>query len=386
MSPRIKNLLYAIIVIGLFAPLAQQMFNIPQPGLKGAFLPTEKPQLTWNSWFEGSWQQKYSDYYETTFGFRPWLIKIRNHIEFNLFRKVHSGIIVGKEDYLYERDYIDGFLGVDRMPLDSATFQIQKLAYIQQYLLKKNKHLLTVLAPGKASFYPEYIPDELHPEKRSITNYHQISFLLRHSVIPHIDFNKWFLSIKDTSSNLLFSKFGIHWTAYSTKDVTDSIVRKMESLSGNHWGEYTWGPIRKTKTPLDSDDDVMQVINTMGTSSGDTYSYVDIEFLPTGKRPKVLIIGDSFVWTLINHGAIMRSMADSSQYLYYNHDIYSFAGDGFTLLGTKEKIAVPEKLESFDYIILCNTEPNYRKLGNGFIDAYYKQLTGTDIAPTHYLR
>lgn len=382
MNIRFKNILFTIVIIGLFAPLIQQTFNIPQPGLKGSYLPTEKPVLSWGSWFDGSWQQQYSDYYETTFGFRPWLIKIKNHIEFNLFRKVHSGMILGKEDYLFERAYIDSYLGKDRIPFDSAKFQVEKLAYIEKHLLQKNTLLLAILAPGKGSFCAQYIPDNLHPENRNISNYYQYRLLLERTGLPFVDFNNWFLAIKDTSTRLLYTKFGVHWSAYSTHYVTDSLIRKMQSLTGNYWGYYSSNNEKQSKTPKEGDDDLMEILNTMGTRSGDTYSYIDIKFHPKGKLPKVLIIGDSYVWTPINHGALMSSVADGSQYLYYNHDVYTYSEGQLNQKGIKEKSAVPEDVEGFDFIILCNTEPNLKEFGSGFIDAYYKKLTGTDKAPS----
>lgn len=382
MNVRLKNTLFTIVMIGLFAPLAQQLFNIPQPGLKGSYLPTEKPVLSLDSWLEGSWQQRYSDYYETTFGFRPWFIKIKNHIEFNLFRKVHSGMILGKDDNLFEKAYIDAYLGKDRIPFDSAQFQIEKLMYIQKYLSKKNIRLLTILAPGKGSFCAQYIPDELHPENRNISNYTQYRLLFERSHLPYIDFNEWFLTIKDTSTRLLYTKFGIHWSAYSTHYVTDSLIRKMQSLTGKEWGYYTSYNERQTKTPKEGDDDLMEILNTMGTRSGDTYSYINVKFHPTGKLPKVLIIGDSYVWTPINHGALMSSVADGSQYLYYNHDVYTYTQGQLNPAGIKEKSVVPKDIEDFDFIILCNTEPNLKEFGSGFIDAYYQELTGTDKAPS----
>jgi hypothetical protein len=381
MHTRLKNILFAIILLDMFAPLAQQLFNIPQPGLKGAYLPLEKPSFSLEAWMNGNWQQRYSDYYETTFGFRPWLIKIRNHLEYNLFRKVHGGIIVGKNDYLFEKPYIDTYLGHDRIPFDSASLQIQKLHEIENYLSQNNKHIITILAPGKGSFYAENIPRTLNPEKRTLTNYDLFSLLLRHTPIPSIDFSKYFRSHKDTMTHPLYTKFGIHWSSYSSPLVTDSIVRKMQNICGRNWGYYTTYNERETTSPLYSDDDLIQLVNTMGTSSGETYYYRDCKFTRTDKLPRVLIIGDSYVWPLIDCGAFLQSMDEGSQYYYYNHDIYTLTSGSLNRTGTKEKTFLPDNIEGFDFIILCNTEPTLHQIGCGFIDAFHQHLMTTGKIP-----
>ena len=66
-------------------------------------------------------------------------------------------VVIGKENYLYEKGYIDAFFGVDFIGHDSIAISAYKLKMIQDTLAKLNKTLLIILAPGKGDFFPEYI-------------------------------------------------------------------------------------------------------------------------------------------------------------------------------------------------------------------------------------
>lgn len=370
-----KTILYLFIVAGLFAPILQKVFNIPQPKLNGEFIAVEKPELTAQGWFDGTWQERFSDYYENELGFRPWLIKIKNQIELVGFQNTNYGIVRGKDDYYFEDLYIQSYLGRDKIPFDSVRQHVEKLAYIQKYLQSKNIKLLTVLAPGKGKFCASYIPDEYHPEQRNINNYTQYRFLFNKLNLPYIDCYDWLYQMKDTASFPIYTKYGTHWSTFSCYYAMDTIYKKMESMAGQKWGDLRMTNVHKQKQALSSDDDLMQIMNVMSVSSGQDYTYGDVEFKQTGTLPKVLIIGDSYVWTLINHTPLTKMVAGGSQYLFYNHEIFNMDGSTTTGAGSKEKTELPANLESYDFIILLNAEPQLKDFSSGFINAYYKELT-----------
>jgi hypothetical protein len=76
------------------------------------------------------------------------------------------------------------------------------------------KQVLVILAPGKASYFPEFIPDEMATITKLNTNYEGYKAELKESTVPFIDAHQWFRNMKDTSRYPLFPKCGIHWSKY----------------------------------------------------------------------------------------------------------------------------------------------------------------------------
>ena len=103
------------------------------------------------------------------------------------------------------------------------------MKFISDTLQKLNKQLLFVFAPGKASFYPEYIPDKYLTQK-GITNYQIFLEGIKQRGINHIDFKKWFSDNKYKSKYPLYPQHGVHWSTYGTALVTDSLIKKIEEL------------------------------------------------------------------------------------------------------------------------------------------------------------
>ncbi len=65
--------------------------------LEGDFVPSPQPNFTIDSWMSGEFQEKYNKYLEENIGFRNFLVRLINQIDFSLFRTTHAeGVIVGK--------------------------------------------------------------------------------------------------------------------------------------------------------------------------------------------------------------------------------------------------------------------------------------------------
>ena len=139
--------------------------------LKGAVEINPKPALNTNSWFDGNFQTKYEKYINDNIGFRPVFVRIRNQVAFSLYKKLNAVYVIrGKENYLYEINYIKAFNGTDFIGADSINFRAKKIKELQDSLESRNKILIICLAAGKGSFYPEYFPDKYKLPATDSTN------------------------------------------------------------------------------------------------------------------------------------------------------------------------------------------------------------------------
>src|ERR1035437_6178867 len=163
MRNNIKKGLFVFIFIILLLPFAEQNFPFIKSGqLLGYF--TNAPDVTFSStkWLDGSYQKEKGDFYNDHTGFRPDLIRLNSQIDFSLFNKPsYGGTVVGKENCLYFDNYIYAYYGKDFMGYNYLFEKSLKLKAIQDTLTKMGKTFVLVYSPCKASYFREYIPEEL---------------------------------------------------------------------------------------------------------------------------------------------------------------------------------------------------------------------------------
>src|SRR4030042_2318806 len=128
-----KNILFGVIIgILVFPGIQKHTGIVHEIGLKGAIVPVAKPDFTMRGWFDASCQEKMETYLNESFGLRNYFVRINNQIAFTFFRKAKaSGVIIGKEKYLYEENYIRAYYGLDFIGEDSILHRMQKLKYVQ---------------------------------------------------------------------------------------------------------------------------------------------------------------------------------------------------------------------------------------------------------------
>ena len=278
---RFHTVLLTILLVGMFLPMIQMVKPFVEVGhLFGSIVPTEKDSLTTESWFSGTFQENRNKYINEQFGFRNTAVRIHNQIAFSLFHKAKAnGVIIGKEDYLYEIKYINAFRGAEEVSQAKVDSNLVMLSALQAKLKEKGIELVVVLNPGKASFYPEYIPDEF-PIVSDRSYYSEYQKGLKQCGIQHIDFGKWFREMKGKTAAPLFPKTGIHWSQYGATLAADSLVNYSMKLFGKSMNEFAWD---KNNLPLQTtmesvDDDIGLGMNL----------YWPIEVLPMA-YPRVLL-------------------------------------------------------------------------------------------------
>ena len=211
----LKKYLFRMLMVLLFVPWIQASFKLVKvKDLKGAVEKTYNPVLNDRNWFEGRFQNQKEHYLNNEFGFRPSFVRLHNQIDFYLFDKLHANSVIrGKENYLYEYNYIKTYYGLDFIGADSIQNRMKQIKVIQDSLQARNKLFLLVFAASKGQFYPEYFPDSSIRDKKT-TNYEMHIKYAAETGVNFIDFNSWILSMKNNAPYPLYTKYGIHWSYY----------------------------------------------------------------------------------------------------------------------------------------------------------------------------
>lgn len=367
-----KNLLFASVLLLLFLPVIQQQTNlIKLKPLDGSFERVEKPLFSATHWLGGTYQTKQQTYLNENVGLRSFFVRLHNQLRYSLYQQTNAkGVVIGKEAYLYEKNYIHAYLGRDFIGKNKIKEKIEKLARLSDTLKSKGIELIVLLAPGKASFYPEFIPDRFDPKHRTTTNYEVYQKAISEKGIHLLDFHHWFRSMKNAALYPLYPKTGIHWSKYGELLAADSIIHYINSIqSEKQIPELLIGDVETSVNMRETDDDVEKGMNLL----------VDVEDLPMGypdfqvqeehslNKATVLTVGDSYYWNMFNWG-LSRQVFNQGQFWYYNKLIYP---DSYTKPTRVEDLDLIKEVEKNDVIILLSTDANLPDFAFGFIDQLY---------------
>ncbi len=370
---RNKKILFTFIVVVIFIPFIQQNVKLfSEHKLRGAYKLAEKPEFSMKKWVSGEYQVEAQTFVKDNFGFRPTFVRIYNQMYYNFYNIAKAnGVIIGKDNYLFEENYIKAHLGLDFIGEKAIREKVFKIKKIQDTLATKGIDLIVMLAPGKASFNPEYIPDKFFINRNDSTNYSYYKKEIEANDIKLLDFNKWFIDLKDTIRYKLFPKNGIHWSVYAQAMVTDSLFKYFNDvLPTKGFPNLELYNISKSFEMRNEEQDIENGMNLVVDIPDIEMSYPTVKVVNRGgivKEPKLLTIGDSYYWGIIKL-ANSKGLLSKSSFWFYNKQVFPYS-DSIDL--KVEDIDVQSEIEQNDVILLMATDANLYKFAYGFIDNVY---------------
>ena len=174
--------------------------------------------------------EKFEAYYQDHFGFRNGLIQGHNWIRYKLFKGSSFGkVLFGKDDWLFltKSGILPDFLG--QTPLTPAELQAwtNTLQQRQQWLGERGIRYLFVIAPNKATIYPEMLPDHIQRGRGRSRMDQLIDYLRDHSTVHFIDLRPALLQAKSTG--VIYHPKDSHWTDRGAVVAYQQICQKLGS-------------------------------------------------------------------------------------------------------------------------------------------------------------
>lgn len=369
---RTKKGLFIVMMTLLFLPIIQQVlhpFNV-RP-LNGAQVSAERTQFSFSSWTDGDYQVRTNNYLNENFGFRSFCVRLYNQIYFSLFNEARANkVVIGKQGYLYEQPYIDAYYGRDFLGKETIDDRAARFAQMRDSLLTRNVNIAVIFAPGKAAFYPEFIPDKYQSEltEKTNLNYYKTSF--DSLQIDYLDLHSWFIKQKSRSLYPLYPKGGTHWSRYGEVLAGDTILKYVSSLKNVPLPKIVIDSINLSKSMKFRDDDIEAGMNLLFDLEDSEMAYPYIHFEPEKSvdGPKVLVVGDSYYWGIHNI-RITEDIFNNGQFWYYNKLIYP---ERVTLNNEVKNINVAEAVAKFDLILIMATDASLSSFPYDFTDRLYR--------------
>ncbi|MFZ4521611.1 MAG: alginate O-acetyltransferase AlgX-related protein [Bacteroidales bacterium] len=373
-SASVKWILFGIIAgLSILPPIQKAFRPFHSRPLDGYSEPNPYPQFAFSTLFDGTYLPLLSAHYDHSIGFHNELVRLHNQVDFSLFCFPNAkNVVVGKDGYLFEEQYIKASTGADFIGEKIVTARVRQFSVTQEWL-KREKGILfmVLLLPDKGTYYPEYIPGRFGNTGVEKTNYKWYRRKLAEQHINFIDFNEWFRTLKDTCRYPLYPKTGIHWSSYGAYLAMDSLVRYLETAAGNKLPHPVITRNTASTCPKDRDDDVARAMNLVCNISSPPLTYPEITYSqPEEPHPfSVLFIGDSFYFSWARAGYIGQIFGNRD-FWYYDHDVYYGNYQTGRLAANED---MKQMLSKQDAIIILQTNAGYGELGYYFVDRLFEK-------------
>ncbi len=370
-----KYSLVLFIALVLFIPLTQMKLELfGTQTLEGGITVAEKPEFKKEAYWDLSWQENMNKYINDNFGFRTWCVRLINQIRYSFFNHTKApGVVVGKNGELFIESYIDDYIGKNYIGRSKIEENVAKIKLLQDSLSARGKDLIVVFAPGKASYYPELIPNTYMEKKKDSTNYNVYAQTFADKQVNFIDMNKWFYSQKEKFPYKVYPKYGTHWNHYGMTIALDSLIRYIEHKRNINIPDLSY-PIVNYNTGLKGNDyDIGILMNLLKPIKKDlnpypVYKITNEKENVTYTRPDMVVVGDSYWWCLVGDD-LPKKFFKEDEYWFYNKDLI--------LQNKQQKDKVKElnlsaSLAQRDVVLLMATEATFYMFPYGFVDNAYK--------------
>ncbi len=317
-----KGWLFTLFSVVLLLPFLQQCLHFVESGpLLGAFTGSADVTFSYKGWWDGSYQKQKTLFVNDSVGFRPDLVRLNNQVDFVFFNKLHAGeTYAGPGNYLFQKAYVDEYDGADCMGAAKIRDELIKLKLIQDTLERLGKTFILVYAPSKPYFFPDKIPGILRATGgQKMSDYKIFRRLGDSLMIKQLDFNALFVAMKDTSQGGLMTKQGCHWSKYGSLLAADTLIKFIERDRKIKMPEIVVTKMHYTDTAQSPDNDLAATTNLIFPITKERFCYPEFHYESAkgAVKPKVIYIGDSFIWLWIYDGLMQNTNSDWEYWSYF---------------------------------------------------------------------
>ena len=368
-----KKIWFVILLALLFLPMLQTFFHfVNEKPLDGAFVEAKKPVITPKTLFNETAQDSLMTWCTEQTGFRKPMIRLNNQLLYSAFGKVSAiGPVKGNDDYTFiEESYIISYTGETYLGNETIEKNTRQIKLIQDMLRTKGITLLPVFVLGKASYYPELIPEKYIAKRHETNNYQEYLKAFDEQGVEMIDFNRWLCARKGSEAHPIYCNLSAHWTVYAASLAMDSLVHYMENKTQQEQAHFHIEGFDTTYL-MNQDDDLYRMMNLLLPMKHNTIDQPKFGFTE-GYKPRVLAISDSYWWTVYAWNvALPQNLFRPGDFWFYNKTVYPER----TPIQNVESVDYKQEIEDQEFVLLVCTEATNHLWPYGFIERY---LSGYD--------
>ena len=378
----LKRILFILFFVTLCGELIQnyRKWYVSEP-LQGGIVVIPKPQFTLDNWFSVNYQDSTMKYYEQNLDSHVFLTRLNTQIAYSTFGEISAvRVEEGKNHFLFDNGYIESYIGKDFVEENKVIEKVNKLAYVQAELKKRNVDLLFLITPGKPSHYPEYLPEKYDLNRKTRSNYDAYTEEFEKQKINFIDCRKYFLKLKPTTKHPLFTRYGVHWSIYGSTIAADTMIKYLENLRHIDMMDYYYNGGRETTIPEKTDADILYAMNLLRTYPSLPMYYPNLVLKKDSAKvkPNILFVGDSFLWSWIGMDNFIPNIVDSKSAFWYYSQVVGWPQVNRQDNYPVSKLNLKDETLHRDIIVIVYSESSLVNCGYNFIEQMYDLLKGEE--------
>ena len=372
---RLKTLLATGFVAVLFLPVFQRAAKVfPRPVLHGVESRAEKPRWSTRDWLKGTYQAQYAKMFGERLGFRAYLVKTYNQLNFSLFHKMPGGkgtqIVAGRDNMLYEKVYIRSYNRHSDLSEERLRRVAAEVRELQEALQKRGIAFLLVMAPNKVEIYPEYVPDGILAPNRAErkSTYELLLPHLEEAGVRMIDSHRLFKDRKGSDPHPFFARGGVHWNYYGAGLVVADMMANIQAQLSRPVPQLRIRDVRVDYTVYGKDNDLGNLLNLWDSRyirGPQVHPVFETIGHDSVAAPDILLIGDSFVFTLAEI-LLSEDLCREQDTLFYYKRRFVLPREEGDLID-HSRIDWEQELFARDAVIIEINEYGLPKIGFGFI-------------------
>ena len=374
-------LFFLFLALPLFQSVTRFPPDVPLTGVENTATP---PTRSLAAWWNGTLQTEFDAWLTPRLGLRGVFVRTANQINYTLFgelpKRNGTQVLMGRNGVLFEKVYVDAYNQGGGRPEAELKNVSESTRRLQARLAADGIAFLLVIAPSKAEIYSEFLPQTAdvtgRPGRRS--NYQNIMEFLRQDGVNVVDAHELFLEWKrEPNAPKLFANGGTHWNQYGAARVVSRIMEELSRLTGKDLPQLNVVGTETNRIIVDSDNDLGDLLNLWSSRSlAGPQIHPVLETTPGTYSPDVLVIGDSFVFTLTNWMDRQQLYRKRDTYYYYNRQYFYPEEPNVAL--DKPQLDLLKEIQGRDAIVIEVSEYWLPRIGFGFVRDLLKAYDALD--------
>lgn len=360
-SFNVKRASVFLIVAFLWLPILAYVLGWTSRPLGGVEWSPKRPDWELDSVRNGVWQSQLTQWVEQNHPFRSDLIRANNQVVYWLFDRSTNYVVFGTGNQLYAYNHFEVFAGLKRREPSFFGRLDQRLHGISSILAAEGIPLIVVIAPNKVRMLPQFLPASLKSIELRDGDY--LNFVARVRSVPVVDLMARLQEKKALIEGPVFANTGLHWNqngVFLSMPTLDSALAK--ALGSQPQGFFIDGGVWDDRLRLKDDADLAERSDLVIPPATQKQFYPILKAdRPWVTKPKLLLISDSFGYTLIKTGAL-DLLSDNWEFWFYNKSVVKRNADKRPLIASESS----SRWTEFDVVILMATEYNLSALPYGF--------------------
>lgn len=375
-------ILFALLISFLFLPMIQEHYKpFKSKPLNGVNFVTEFPELSFETFSNGKYQSQLEKYTSENFGFREFVIRLYNQYIWSCYHKTYSHFLIpGKGNWLFYTEAVNDYYGTEqkkwyKTPENAKDWfdkNTKLMCQLRNVLKEYDIEFLSFMAPSKPFVYPEHLP-EREKDTTTINAMEYYDKSLTEAGFPHIEMTKWFRAMRDTLPYPVFPNMDMHWQ-FTAVYGYDSLFRLMNSLNDFGIPKIKYGKPKPYFDDFQNDEATLNLMFPIKNKNTDYKLDVEIECNENCRKPKVLFVGDSFIWGLDEH-LPWDQLMDDIEILFYNSSVFK----GFDRTKyKKEDINLLRDILRADYVVFYTSGHQWYRASYDFVEEALLALCVSD--------